>query len=328
MKRQVLLWLAITFCVLALPYRAPAPLVYRPGEGWTYEPVGGGGTQWQRTRAKDQLDVAQKAFDTKDYNLALRAARRVISVWPVSDYAPPAQYLMGRCYEAKDRDDKAFAQYDKILDKYPKFPNYDDVLHRQFEIANEHLNGKWFKLWGVIPYPSLDKTADMYAKIVKSGPFSDVGPQAQLKLAATREKQKNYPLAVKAYETAADRYHDRPPIASEALFREGLAYNKQANKAEYDQSSAGSAISTFEDFMSIYPNDPRVPDALKDISTLKSEQARGSFQTARFYERYKKPRGALVYYNEVVQKDPNSSYAAAARQRIDVLTKWLQAHPK
>src|SRR5580704_4629700 len=129
MKRQAVILLVISVLLLAFPYRAPAPLVYRPGEGWTYEPVGGGGaSQWQRTRAKDQLEVAQKAFDKKDYSLALRAARRVILVWPVSDYAPPALYLMGRCYEAKNNDEKAFTQYNKILDKYPKFADYDDVL--------------------------------------------------------------------------------------------------------------------------------------------------------------------------------------------------------
>ena len=45
----------IAFCVLAFPFTCPAPLVYRPGEGWVYESVGGG--KWVRTRAKDQLDV-------------------------------------------------------------------------------------------------------------------------------------------------------------------------------------------------------------------------------------------------------------------------------
>jgi len=28
-------------CLLALPFHAPAPQVYRPGEGWVYEPAGG-----------------------------------------------------------------------------------------------------------------------------------------------------------------------------------------------------------------------------------------------------------------------------------------------
>ena len=53
----------IAVCLLAFPVSSPAPLVYRPGEGWTYEPVGGG-AGWQRPRAKEQLEVAQAAFDS------------------------------------------------------------------------------------------------------------------------------------------------------------------------------------------------------------------------------------------------------------------------
>src|SRR6266446_6562015 len=102
--------LLILVCTLALPLRSPAPLIYRPGEGWSYEPVGGAG-KWQRPRAKDQLEVAQAAFDKRDFSLALKAARRVVRVWPLSDYAPQAQYLVGRCYEAKGKDEKAFQEY-------------------------------------------------------------------------------------------------------------------------------------------------------------------------------------------------------------------------
>ena len=64
----------VAFCVLAFPFTSPAPLIYRPGEGWVYEAVGGG--KWVRTRAKDQLEVAQTAFDNKDYSTAFKAARR------------------------------------------------------------------------------------------------------------------------------------------------------------------------------------------------------------------------------------------------------------
>jgi outer membrane protein assembly factor BamD (BamD/ComL family) len=64
-----------------------------------------------------------------------------------------------------------------------------------------------------------------------------------------------------------------------------------------------------------------VPKAQNIILALKSEQARGNFQTAKFYEKYKKWNGALVYYNEVVLQDPNSSYATEARLRIDTLKK-------
>lgn len=317
--------LLAAFCLLAIPMRSPAPLIYRPGEGWSYEAVGSEG-KWRRTRAKDQLDVAQAAFDQKHYALALKSARRVVKTWPLSDYAAPAQYLIGRCYEARGKDEKAFKEYQNLLEKHPKAVNYDEVLQRQYEIANKFLAGKWFKLWGVIPFfPSMERTAGMYDKIVKNGAYSEVAPLAQMKIGAAREKQKNYPMAAKAYETAADRYHDRPQIAADALYRQGLAYHKQAQKAEYDQNTAAQAIATFTDFITLFPNDARVKEAEKIINALKTEQARGSFQVAKFYEKHKRWNGALVYYNEVLLLDPNCPYAAEARVRIDVLKKRSQA---
>jgi outer membrane protein assembly factor BamD len=320
--------LLVLACLLAFPHRSPAPLIYRPGEGWTYEAVGSEG-KWQRPRAKEQLEVAQAAFDGKNYSLALKAAKRVVRVWPLSDYAPQAQYLVGRSYEAKGKDERAFAEYQKLLEKQPKITNFQEILQRQFVIANKFLAGKWFKLWGFIPiFSSMDKTSEMYAKIVRTGPYSDVAPDAQMCIGTAREKQHNYPMAAKAYEMAADRYNDRPKIASEALFRQAMAYNKQAQAAEYDQSTAGQAISTFTDFMALYPGDPRVSQAQKLILSLKGEQARGSFQTARFYEKKRKWSAALIYYNEVLLLDANSTFATQARVRIDELKKRTQTASK
>jgi outer membrane protein assembly factor BamD len=167
----------------------------------------------------------------------------------------------------------------------------------------------------------MEKTSEMFDKVVKSGPYSDIAPHAQLRVGVARDKQKNYSMAVKAYELAADRYHDRPNIAADALFRAGLSYNKQAETADYDQSTAGQAIATFTDFMTLYPDDKRVPQAQKIITSLKAEQAHGNFQIAKFYEKRKRWNGALVYYNEVLVQDPNSPYANEARLRIDELKK-------
>src|ERR1039458_8309848 len=143
--------LLIAVFLLALPFRASAPLIYRPGEGWTYEPYGGEG-KWQQPRAKDQLEVAQAAFDKKAYSLALKAARRVVQKWPLSDFAPKAQYLVARCYEATGKEEKAFKAYQTLLQKQPKSMNFDEILQRQFAIAGQFLGGKWFKLWGYIPF--------------------------------------------------------------------------------------------------------------------------------------------------------------------------------
>jgi outer membrane protein assembly factor BamD len=317
-RRMRVVGLAVA-CLALATLRSPAPLVYTPGEGWTYEPVGAEG-KWRRARAKDQLEVAQQAFEQGDYGTAIKAARHLVRSWPLSDYAPEAQYLLGRCYEAKRYDEKAFKEYQKVLEKYPRSGKANEVLQRQYAIATRFLKGQWFKLWGYIPaFPSMERTATMFQNIVKAGPYSDVAPHAQLRLGAAREKQRHYTDAVKAYETAADRYYDRSEIAADAIYRAGMAWYQQARTAEYDQSAAGRAIAQLTDFVTLFPGDARVAEAQKIIASLKAEQARGYFATARFYEKRKKWNGALVYYNEVVLADPTSPLAEEARKRIEQL---------
>jgi outer membrane protein assembly factor BamD len=327
MNRRLVFWILLVAGVILLPFRSPAPLIYVPGEGWYYEPYGQN-AKWQRSRAQDQLAVAESAFTNTEYRVALQAAHRVLRVWPLSDYAPRAQYLVGRCLEVTGRDEAAFNAYQNVIQKYPKSAEYEGVLWRQYEIASRFLNGQWFKLWGYVPlYTSMDQTAKMFDKIVNNGPYSDVAPHAQLRIGAAREKQKDYAEAVKAYETAADRYHDQPVIAADALYRKGITYYKQAATAEYDQSTASQATAAFTDFITLFPDDQRVPRAQWALAKLKAEQVRGNFEIAQFYEKSRKWAGAVVYYNEVLQLDPNSRYAARARQQIEALKPRLQTPP-
>jgi outer membrane protein assembly factor BamD len=334
MNCRFIFFFSIAAFVTLLPYRSPAPLIYAPGEGWYYEPAGST-AKWTRTRAKDQLEVAEQAFKNQDYSTTMHAAYRVLKVWPLSDYAPRAQYLVGRCLEMEHRDEAAFDHYQDLLKKYPHSQNYDEVLWRQYEIANRFYGGQFFRIfWGYLPlYTSMDETAKMYGKIVNNGPYSEVAPHAQLQIGAAREKDGDYEAAVKAYETAADRYHNQPVIAADAMYRWAIAYQKQATKAEYDQGKAGQAIAAYTDFITIFPDDKRVADAQKAIVMLKAEQVRGSFVVAQFYENSKtlstsqRRNGAIVYYNEVLQLNPNSPYAAQARQRIEALRQLLQSSP-
>jgi outer membrane assembly lipoprotein YfiO len=332
MKSRWLRLLLIVVGVVAFPFASPAPLVYRPGEGWVYEPVGGE-ARWRQSNASNQLAVAQIAFDRKDYGLAIKASRRVVQEWPLSDYAPRAQYLVGRSYEAKGYLEKAFAEYQNALDKSPKTANYQELVQRQFEIANKFLAGKRFRLWGFLPFSgSMERTAMMYEKIVRNGKYSEVAPQAQLNIGEAHERDKalglfktpDYPAAIEAYKIGVDRYFDRPKVAAEALFRAGLAYSKESQTAEYDQTTAGQAIATFTDFIALYPEEPRVAQAQKIIATLRAEQARGNFEIAKFYESKHKWEGAKRYYNAAFNADPNSPYAIEAQRRIYALNQKTQ----
>ena len=251
-------------CVVLFPFRAPAPLFYVPGEGWYYEPYGQN-IKWQRARAKEQLDVAQQAFASNDHDTALHAAHRILRLWPRQTTRRTRNILLAAAWKRRNGMKRLLKPTKTLIEKYPRSNHYTEVLWRQYGIANRFLGGEWFRVcWGLIPlYPSMEQTAQLFDKIVNNGPYSEVAPHAQLRIGAAREKQKSYPDAVKAYATAADRYHNQPTIASDALFREGVSYAKQAATAEYDQNTAAQAIASFTDFITLFPDDQRVPRGAK-----------------------------------------------------------------
>ena len=324
MRKTTLLPLLL-FTLLFTANECRAPFIYTPGEGWSYETPGQAG-KWQRDTAKQQLEAAREAYQEGDYKIAVKAAERVIRKWPLSDYAPEAQHLIGLAYEGNRRDEKAFKAYQTLVAKHPNYDKYDEVLQRQFQIANKFLNGQRFRLWGLFPlFRSMDKTAGMYRTLIQPGPYSEVAAQAQLRIGTANEKKKNFAAAFAAYQAAADKYAERKEIAAEARYRAGMSLSKEAKDAEYDQSVAKRAIEVFNDFIAFYPDDKRVPEAEQNIRKLRVEQARGSLKIARFYDKKNQKQGALTYYNNVVDifsrllNDAEHEYAAEARKRIDQL---------
>ena len=100
MNRWLTFLLLVAAGVTLFPFRSPAPLVYSPGEGWYYEPVGTT-AKWTRTRAKDQLEVAEQVRGNfsiaqyyeknKQWTGAVVYYNEVLQMDPSSPYAAQAR---------------------------------------------------------------------------------------------------------------------------------------------------------------------------------------------------------------------------------------------
>ena len=79
-KKFAIALLSVTAFVFVMPVNAPAALIWRKGEGWTWEHEG----VTTGTNPSDQLKIAQGLQAKKQYRNAIDAYRRVISRWPLS----------------------------------------------------------------------------------------------------------------------------------------------------------------------------------------------------------------------------------------------------
>jgi outer membrane protein assembly factor BamD len=302
---------------------ARAELTWRPGEGWTDESGGEGATA---ASSRDQLALAHKLEAQGQRDDALKAYKTLLRRWPLSFFAPEAQFRVGKIMEDEADYYNSFQAFQKMVTKYPSSAFFDEALGEQYRIANLYLAGEPQRLWKIPVGPSMDKTVDMYDRIIKNAPYGTYAAESQFKIGLAREKQRRYTDAIDAYQKILDNY-PTSSVAANAQYQIGYAWMRAASNADYDQSAAKKAVDAFQDYLVRYPNSDKDAQAQDNIQKLSSKQTQGAYNIAQFYQTQHDPRAAFIYYNEVVREDPNSPQAQEAKKHIQELRPVVQAMP-
>jgi outer membrane protein assembly factor BamD len=88
-----------------------------------------------------------------------------------------------------------------------------------------------------------------------------------------------------------------------------------------DFAATTRARTAFQDFLFRYPNSEKAAQARANLEQLEHKQTINSFKVAKFYDKQKNFRAAVIYYNEVIRQQPGSTESEQAKKRIDELRK-------
>lgn len=311
----------IPFLLLCLSFwllpRTEAALVYRPDEGWNYESPG------EETpaakNAKEQMARAEAAESKGDIKGAIKAYHVFVKKFAYSGMAPKAQLKLAELLEKMGDYDRAFEAYGDYIKKYPRGEAFDKAVEAQFNLAKRFLDGERVRMYGVKTFPSMARTQKMFESIVENAAYSKYAPLSQYYVGQALEKQGKYPEAIAAYQTVQTKYPN-DSIATDALYQIAYVYMKQSRaEGVYDPKVATKASEAFEDFIARYPNSEKVPQAKDNIKMLAGRETKGSFEIAKFYDKQKMYKAAVIYYNDVIKQQPGSPECEAAKARIEAL---------
>jgi outer membrane protein assembly factor BamD len=242
--------------------------------------------------------------------------------FPRADIAPTAQFNSGRMYQHQGKLDAAFNEYQGLVEKYPRSSEFEPALEAEYTIAKAYLDGKRVDVYGVPTLPSMPKAQEMFRKIVTNAPFSKMAPLAQYGIGQALEKQGSIVSAVNAYQQVVDRYPNND-VAADAMYQIGYVYFQASRETGYDQTAAVRSQEAFEDFLVRYPNSSKVAQAQDNLKALQGRKSSDSYNIARFYDKQKNYKAAYVYYNEVLQQQPDSQEAQRAKDRMDQIRSKL-----
>lgn len=272
---------------------------------------------------KEQLLYSMDFFYAKEYKKALGEFNKIIKFYKRSEAASEAQYYIGLCYEELGNPYQAYESYQKVINDYPFTQRTDEIIKRQFDIADRLYNGGDTKFIGISFKPMPEQIIDIYKKVVSNAPYSEYAPTAQFRIGELYKKISFYQEARVAFQKILDDYPDSD-VATDAKFQVAMCASIASGGSDYDQTLAEQAMDEFDEFAKDNPDSELVKKALKEKKEIIEKRADYYLKTARFYERIGKYSAASIYYNKLLTEFPSASAAEVAAQRLKAAEKHIK----
>lgn len=267
-------------------------------------------------RAAEMMAGARVAAAANDDFRALGRYETVIQVYGETEHAAEAHYRSGLIRMENRRWTKAFDHFQAIVDSYPDYPGFREVIRRQYEIAEALGEGARIPIGPLPGFSSPSQAVEYFEQIVANAPYSDVAPLALLKAADLEAKRDNLDEAIDLYDRFISTYSDHEK-AADAYFGLAEAFSVRVRGPAYDQGANREAIGYYEDFVLLHPRHSRVAEAEERIRELRDILAQSRVVIGDFYFFYRDNlTAARVFYNEAISLSPNSPSAGEAREKL------------
>jgi len=272
----------------------------------------------------EQLTFALSYYSEDELKEARNEFNKLLKYYPKSNQAAEAQYYLGAIEEKQGRFYEAYLAYQKVIDKYPFSSRINEVIEKEFKIAEKFVQGEKRKSFGV-NLPVENPAIEIFAKVVDNSTYGPLAAEAQYKLGLILKSQGRYLEAEEEFNKVIKNYPQSewvvPTEFQIASCRAGISASP-----DYDQEATREAKESFEKFIFSHPDAELSKQAEDNIQDLKEREAQGYYDIAVFYDKQKAYSAAKIYYNTVIKDYPRSSWAAEAFSRLMTLEKEDEKH--
>jgi len=310
--RAFLVFAAVVFLV---PELGVGSVIFKPGKKPQYvapgeEEIGGDAAQL--------FQIGETAEKEGNIKRAIKAYKSLVKHHPKDTLAPGALYRSAQLQEQLRLYTAAADSFLQLVERYPGSPHFDDAIEGQFRIGEIYLNGKKLRVLGIPLASALDRAVTIFANVVRTAPYGKYTARAQFDIGLAREKQGANDAALQAYQAVVDKFPNEP-VAVDAQYQIGYIWFTASQTGTKDAAAAGNAKTAFQDFLFHYPKSEKAAQARANLEILEHKQTANSYKVAKFYDKQKYYRAAVIYYNEVIRQQPGSEESNEAKKRIDQL---------
>jgi outer membrane protein assembly factor BamD len=175
----------------------------------------------------------------------------------------------------------------------------------------EPLNVAFDKSMALYEKEKFGDAAYGFDMVTRMGRGTNYAQEAQYYLAESYFQDEQYILAASEYERFIS-YYPQDEKRQKVEYKRAMCYYYQSPRYRLDQSATVRAIELFQLFNTKYPDSEFVIESADRIDELRNKLARKTYESAEFYKRIGSYKAATIYYDQTIDRFPESEYSEKA----------------
>jgi len=268
---------------------------------------------------RQKLDQAQQVLFEAHPAKASKLFSKWLRKFPDSPLRPEAIYYAGRSLEQRERLYQAFEKYEQLLAQHADSDYSRRALEAEFGIAQRFLSGTKRRMLGIFKVSADDVGIHILEQLPQRWPRSLLAERALMSLADYYLQKRRYPEAADYYNQLVISYSSSAYVRQARLCA-AKAYINMSNGPAFDPVPLIEARERLLEYQQLYPADEHAGEIEAMLQQIDALQAERDYRVARFYQRTGKKASARFYFQQVLQRWPQSKWAAKAQSRLKKLS--------
>ncbi len=250
---------------------------------------------------------------------AKSAYNDLVHRWHDSAEGPKAQLRIAHILYDQGKYNKAFKEFQYLVEYYSGRFKYNEVLDRQLRIANQIMGDRWGDILFLPGFEAPERALPLLEAIVANAPNWEKTAGVRLSIGLIYEEIGDLDEAIGAYADV-EQHHAGTAEAENAAFRRCHCLYILSKKAPRDEKRCRDALSALASFLARYKQSEKQEEAEELLNILNKRLANMYFERARFYDEIaKRPESALIAYRDFLKRFPSSDKAQIAYARTEAL---------
>ena len=265
-----------------------------------------------------RLQMVRVALADKKTKQAIKLADRWIKDHPNHPLLPTAYMLRGDAKALRGNYFKSLFDYEYVVRMYPESELFNDVLEREFRVAQLFARGTKRKLWGMRIVPAYGESEELYIRIQERSPGSQLAERSGVELADQYYARAEMGLASEAYDLFLTN-HPRSAYRGHAMKRQIEASLATFKGPKFDATGLYEAGRRIEDYTEEFPAGAEEMGAEELAIRIDESIAAKTLDAALWYERQSKVVSAEFMFKRVIKDHPSSLAAQTALEHLAML---------